>query len=72
MASMLLAELAARPLVTIRCDVRDITDPLAAVEEAVGARDIRDAVVRRIGPIVLTTATTIAGLLPLAFSSSTL
>ena len=33
---------------------------------------VHDAVVRRTQPILLTTATTIAGLLPLAFSSSTL
>ncbi|MFH1983528.1 MAG: efflux RND transporter permease subunit [Pseudomonadota bacterium] len=39
----------------------------AALEEAV-----TDAVSRRIRPILLTTGTTVAGLLPLAFSSSTL
>ncbi|PIE03746.1 MAG: hypothetical protein CSA81_00785 [Acidobacteria bacterium] len=33
---------------------------------------LEDAVARRIRPILLTTATTVAGLLPLAFSSSTL
>jgi multidrug efflux pump subunit AcrB len=33
---------------------------------------LRDAVARRIRPILLTTATTVAGLMPLAFSSSTL
>ena len=33
---------------------------------------LTDAVARRIRPIVLTTATTVAGLLPLAFSASTL
>jgi multidrug efflux pump subunit AcrB len=33
---------------------------------------LRDAVGRRIRPILLTTATTVAGLLPLAYSSSTL
>ena len=33
---------------------------------------IHDAVVRRIRPILLTTATTVAGLLPLALSESTL
>ncbi len=36
------------------------------------ARAVTDAVRRRIRPIMLTTATTVAGLLPLAFSSSTL
>ena len=35
-------------------------------------RALRMAVVRRIRPILLTTATTVAGLLPLAFSESTL
>ena len=35
-------------------------------------RALRVAVMRRIRPILLTTATTVAGLLPLAFSSSTL
>ena len=33
---------------------------------------VRDAVQRRTRPILLTTATTIAGLLPLAFSGTTL
>jgi multidrug efflux pump subunit AcrB len=33
---------------------------------------VAEAIVRRTRPILLTTATTIAGLLPLAFSSSTL
>jgi len=33
---------------------------------------LRDAVARRIRPILLTTATTVAGLVPLAISSSTL
>jgi len=33
---------------------------------------VNDAVIRRTRPILLTTATTVAGLLPLAFSSSTL
>lgn len=36
------------------------------------AEAVSDAVMRRTRPILLTTATTIAGLLPLAFSSSTL
>ena len=35
-------------------------------------RALQDAVMRRIRPILLTTATTVAGLLPLAFSPSTL
>jgi exonuclease SbcD len=37
---------AARRFVTIRTDVRDETDPLAAILEAIGQQDVADAVVR--------------------------
>ncbi|AQZ96060.1 efflux RND transporter permease subunit [Halopseudomonas phragmitis] len=49
----------------------DLVDQRLAVGKAVGEA-VSEAVQRRTRPILLTTATTIAGLLPLAFSSSTL
>ena len=36
----------ARPFLTIRADVREAPDPLAAVREEIAGRDLRDAVVR--------------------------
>ncbi len=39
-------ELDARPFVTVRVDVRDALDPLIALQQAVAAHDLQDAVVR--------------------------
>jgi exonuclease SbcD len=41
-------EVDARPFVTIRADVREADDPLAALEETIAGADIEDAVVRLI------------------------
>jgi multidrug efflux pump subunit AcrB len=49
----------------------DVVDQGLAQGRAID-QSVSDAVMRRTRPILLTTATTIAGLLPLAFSSSTL
>lgn len=39
-------EVRARPFVTVEADLREASDPLAALREAVGRHDVRDAVVR--------------------------
>jgi multidrug efflux pump subunit AcrB len=49
----------------------DVIDRQLAVGADI-ATAVREAVIQRTRPILLTTATTVAGLLPLAFSSSTL
>ncbi|MDX1587297.1 MAG: efflux RND transporter permease subunit [Oleiphilaceae bacterium] len=49
----------------------DVMDRQLALGLSV-AESVREAVIQRTRPILLTTATTVAGLLPLAFSSSTL
>lgn len=39
-------EVKARPFVTVEADLREASDPLSALREIIGRRDVRDAVVR--------------------------